>query len=193
MNKKAIFILGLMVLFFGTAYATTKMGAKVDNNVVADNIVIKEEEETPTQEQVPVVSTASEDIKVIPSTLLILKNKYTDCGHTIISNAEIPEEMVNMTEEELKKAYSSWNVEKFTKEEVILSRETDSFCGEHYLVIAEEGKVMIYTLDEQGGRLVKEETEIAFEYLPETDKIILNNGIYVYGTEELNKIKEDYE
>lgn len=193
MNKRAIFILGLIVLFFGSAYFTTKLGADASNNVAADNIVKENEENNKVEEQVPVISTASDEIKVTPNTLLILKKKYTDCGHTIINSAEIPEEMVNMTESELKDGYSGWNVEKFTKEEVILSREVNSFCGEHYLVIAEEGQVIVYSLDESGGRSIKEVTDIAFEFLPETDKIILGNGIYVYGTEELNKIREDYE
>lgn len=192
MNKQAIFILGLIVLFFGAAYVTTKVGAENENNVIADNIVLNEEKTNITIEE-NVISTSAEEVKITPNTLLILKKKYGECNHTIIDSAEIPEEMVNLTEEELKDNYSGWEVEKFTKEEVILSKKLNSFCGEHYLLIEEEGKVLIYKLDERGNKELKETTEIAFEYLPETDKIILENGIYVYGIEELNKIKEDFE
>ncbi len=192
MNKQAIFILGLIVLFFGAAYVTTKVGVENENNVIADNIVLNEEKTNITIEE-NVISTSAEEVKITPNTLLILKKKYGECNHTIIDSAEIPEEMVNLTEEELKDNYSGWEVEKFTKEEVILSKKLNSFCGEHYLLIEEEGKVLIYKLDERGNKELKETTEIAFEYLPETDKIILENGIYVYGIEELNKIKEDFE
>lgn len=193
MNKRAIFILGIIVMFFGSAYFTTKIGSHIEDNIIADNIVETENEIVKNDEDVPTISTASEEIKVTPNTLLILKKVYTDCGHTIVSSAEIPEEMVNMTKSELEVAYSNWDIEKFTKEEVILSRKSDSFCGEHYLLIEEEGKVYIYNLNENGEKEGQKETEIAFEYLPETDKIILSNGIYIYGTEELNKIREDYE
>ena len=193
MNKRAIFILGIIVMFFGAAYITTKIEPQKGENIVADNIEVKESAEQKTEEEVPTVSAAVDEVKVTPNTLLILKKHYKDCDHTIISSAEIPEEMVNMTEEELKEAYSSWEIEKFTKEEVILLRESDSFCGEHYLVTEEEGAVVIYTLDEKGEKSEKEVSDIAYEYLPETDKVILSNGIYVYGKEELNKIREDFE
>ena len=192
MNKRAIFILGIMVLFFSSAYVTTKLQDKTNENIATQNVIQTKEEEV-IKDEVPVQMTASDEVKVTPNTLLILKKNYTDCGHTIISSAEIPEEMVNMTKSELADEYSSWSVEKFTKEEVILSRDCDSFCGEHYLILEEEGKVKVYNLDENGEKTVKEDTDIAFEYLPETDKIILSNGIYVYGTEELNKIREDFE
>lgn len=168
-----------------------KIGKK-EQNIIADDIILSEGEENIIQEE-KTVTTNSDEIKVTPNTLLILKRYYSDCGHTIVNNAEIPEEMVNMTEEEVKNVYSSWQMEKFTKEEVILLKELSSFCGEHYLLIEEEGRVLIYALDEAGNKSLKETTEIAFEYLPETDKIILQNGIYIYGTEELSRIKEDFE
>lgn len=192
MNKRAILILGMITLFFGTAYVTTKIGREEEANVPADEIIVSHEEENNIVNE-ETISTSVEEDKISPNAVLILKKHYTDCGHSITDTSEIPEEMVNLTESELKKKYSSWNIEKFSKEEIILSREANSFCGEHYLLIQEEGQVVIYNIDEQGNRNMKEATEIAYEFLPETDKIILNNGIYVYSTEELNKIKEDYE
>lgn len=56
--------------------------------------------------------------------------------------------MVNLTKEELAAKYPGWNLEEFSKKEVLLSKELDSFCGEHYLLIEEEGKVLLYSLDE---------------------------------------------
>ncbi|MDE5831190.1 MAG: BofC C-terminal domain-containing protein [Clostridia bacterium] len=168
----------------------SKIGAQGQNSI-SDEIVVSEKNNK--EEEEKTVSANADDIKVTPNTLLILKRYYADCGHTIINNAEIPEEMVNLTEKEVENGYQGWKIEKFTKEEVILAKELDSFCGEHYLLLEEEGRVLIYSLDEAGNKTIKEDTDIAFEYLPETDKIILQNGIYVYGTEELSRIKEDFE
>lgn len=162
--------------------------AEIDNN---ETLLSSEEENIVEEEKT--VETTGDDIKVTPNTLLILKRVYTDCGHTIINNAEIPEEMVNLTKQEVEKGYPNWKIEKFEKEEIILSKELNSFCGEHYLIIEEEGRVLIYSLDEAGNKTLKENTDIATQYLPETDRIILQNGIYVYGTEELSRIKEDFE
>lgn len=193
MNKRAIFILGLFTLFFVTAYATTKIGMKEEENILQNEIAVIKEEENVQINEIAINASAEEKEKTTPKTALILKKYYSDCGHTITDNAEMPEDMVNLTEEELKNKYSNWKIEEFSKEKVVLSRESDSFCGEHYLIIEEEGNIVIYILDEEGNKTLKENTEIAVEYLPETDKIILSNGIYVYGTEELNKIKEDFE
>ena len=41
--------------------------------------------------------------------------------------------------------------------------------------------------------LLKEQGSLSCEYLPETDRINLKNGINIYGTEELNKMLEDFE
>lgn len=194
MNKQAIFILGIITLFFGTAYATMKFGEVAmpeENTQVNETIISVNESENLTLENVVTIS--AEETKITPNTILTLKKYYKDCGHTIKDSAEVPDEMVNLTEEEVKEKYPSWQLDEFSKDEVVLTRELESFCGEHYLLKEEEGKVLIYTIDEAGNQELLETTDIAFEYIPETDKIILTNGIYVYGKEELNKIREDFE
>lgn len=194
MNKQAIFILGLLTLFFGTAYAVSKIG---ESDIVEENVSVNESIVSSSESNVqnienttPVVA---EETKITPNTILTLKKYYKDCGHTIKDSAEVPDEMVNLTEQEVMQKYPSWKLDEFSKDEVILTRELESFCGEHYLLKEEEGKVLIYTVDGDGNKELLETTEIAFEYIPETDKIILKNGIYVYGKEELNKIREDFE
>lgn len=193
MNKRAILILGIVTLFFGTVYAITKMTGNKEENILADEVVLSKNEEVKEVEKETINTSVQEEEKTTPNTVLVLKKNYTDCGHTISNTAEIPSEMVNLTKEELSKRYANWKIENFSKDEVVLSKDLASFCGEHYIVIEEEGIVSVYMLDEQNNRTLVETTDIAFEYLPETDKIILKNGIYVYGKEEVNKIKEDFE
>lgn len=192
MNKRAVFILLIIVLFFASAYLTTKIGMTKEENIIADKVEVQTNEqiEMPKEET---ISTSVDEVKTTPNTNLIIKKYYTDCGHTIADSAEMPGEMVNLNKEELASHYEGWDVEQFTKEEVIISKNMESFCGEHYLLIAEEGNVVLYSLDEADNRTQIEITEIVYEYLPETDKIILTNGIFIYGNEELNKIKEDFE
>lgn len=189
MKKQAIFIVALITLFFASAYIIANYGMKPEGNKET-NVIETSKKNTIFNET---VSVNAEEEKTTPNTTLTLKKYYADCGHWITTSAKIPSEMVNLTESELISKYPTWNLEKFSKEEIILTGETDSFCGEHYLVTYENGKVVIYSLDEEENRTLMESTEIAYDYLPETDKIILNNGIYVYGKDELNKIKEDFE
>ena len=192
MNKRAIFILLIIVLFFASAYLTTKIGMTKEENIIADKVEVQtnEQVEMPKEET---ISTSANEVKTTPNTNLIIKKYYTDCGHTIADSAEIPGEMVNLNKEEFSAHYSGWDIEQFSKDEVVISKNMESFCGEHYLLIAEDGKVVLYSLDEAENRTLMETTEIVYEYLPETDKIILANGIFIYGNEELHKIREDFE
>ncbi len=194
MNKKAIFIIGIILLFFGAAFAGRALRKMNSESMIADEIKFKEDgQESKTEEDNDFIDASTEEEKTTPNTEFVLKKYYSDCEHITQDESEIPEEMVNLTENELKENYKEWKVEEFSKDKVVLSKEVLGFCGEHYLLIEEEGKVKIYSLDAEGNKTLEEETEIAVEYLPETDKIILKNGIYIYGEEELNKIREDYE
>lgn len=192
MNKRAIFILGLVTLFFVSVYIGAKIEGNNKENTLADDIELSKE-----AENIPVndvsLSIDSREEKTTPNTKFVLKKYYTQCNHLDTEEAELPEEMVNMTREELAKKYTNWEIEEFSKDEVVLCKKLDKFCSEHYLIIVENDEIMIYSLDKEGNKELKEKCDIAYEYLPETDKIILRDGIYVYGLQELNKIKEDFE
>ena len=54
-------------------------------------------------------------------------------------------------------------------------------------------KVVIQTYFENNEEELYEETEIAIDYLTETDKVNIQNGIRVNGNENLNQLIEDFE
>ena len=43
--------------------------------------------------------------------------------------------LVNKTQEDLKEKYEDWNIEKFSDTEIILSKEEEGECGEHYICL----------------------------------------------------------
>lgn len=192
MNKKAIFILCLIILLCASFCIGIAVKREKEQEEIIKNDMIFDKEENEVIEN-ETIETSSNEEKTTPNTVLILKKYHTDCGHTISNKATIPDEMVNLTEEEIKEKYSNWELESFSQDEVILTKTLESFCGEHYYLLEENGYINIYIEDENGNKTLKEENIISCEYLPETDRITLRNGIMVYGTEELNKILEDYE
>ena len=124
---------------------------------------------------------------------MILKKYYEECNHTIKEYVDIPMDLVNKTEEDLKKEYPYWQIEKYSSNEIILYKEFNSNCGQHFLVKGDEGKITVYKVNENGEEEVYEKTEISVEYLSETDKIKIMEGIKVNGIEELNQLLEDFE
>lgn len=78
MNKRAIFILGLVTLFFGVAYATTKFGLPKNENIAIEETVTNRVSKNEVLNEA-VLSTNAEEVKVTPNTKLILKKYYKDC------------------------------------------------------------------------------------------------------------------
>lgn len=139
------------------------------------------------------IETNSEEEKTSPNCVITLKVYHEACEHLIETRQSIEEAEVNLTEEELKKRFESWEVQKFTPTEIVLYKEVDQFCNEHYLLKDENGYITIYKLDENDNPEFYNTTEISTEYLAEEDLEQIKNGIKVYTDKELNKTLEDFE
>ena len=143
------------------------------------------------QENTTVVSSAEE--KVSANAELILKKYYTKCDHTINEYVELPQELVNLTKEQVQEKYKDWQVIGFEKGKVTLYKEFDDVCGEHFKLKIENGKVVVYTVNNDGRETLYEKTNISSEYLTETDLLNMQDGLEIYGKEELNQVIEDFE
>ena len=132
--------------------------------------------------------------KISANSQLILKKYFKQCDHTINEYVEMPQELVNLTKEEVQNKYNDWKVIGFEPNKVTLYKEFDDMCGEHFKLKVEEGKIVIYQINKEGNQSIYEKTNISSEYLTQTDLISIENGeLDVYGKEELNKIIEDFE
>ena len=136
---------------------------------------------------------SSTEEKVAANAILILKKYYTKCDHTINEYVELPKELVNLTKEQVQEKYSDWEVIGFEKGKITLYKEFDDVCGEHFKLKIEDGKVVVYIVNNDGTETLYEKTNISSEYLTETDLINMQDGLEIYGKEELNQVIEDFE
>ncbi len=198
MNKKLIYIVATIILvaimivcftFFlnnrNNSYETEKIGSEK----ILDDCT--DEYEYLKKQNLQQASTADE--KVSPDCKIILRKMYNKCNHIIDEQVELPQEIVNMNKEQLEKEYVNWKVESFSPNEVILYKEVDGQCGQHYILRDNDGIIVIYQINENGEEELLDETEISTEYLTQTDLIEIQKGLKVNSLEELNKILEDYE
>ena len=201
--KKSIIISAIIVLFIlGAVIGTIIIKNFSDQKKTETEIAEQNQEEIydectdeyeeMVQSNTLVEETSSEGEKISPNCSIIFKRHYNECGHTIEQYSSVPTELVNKTEEDLQKQYEGWIVEEFSRNQIILYRDFDSECGEHYVLREKDGKVVVYLKTGDTEELV-EETDIATEFLTETDRIELQNGIEANGRVELNQIIEDYE
>jgi len=198
MNNKLKIIISviLIILILIASYILFGKKEKVDVNIEKSNYVSKIIEDECTQEyeefqKATVVSSTEE--KLASNAILILKKYYQKCEHTINEYVELPQEIVNMTKEEVQEEYADWEVIGFEKGKLTLYKEFDDVCGEHFKLKIEDGKVVIYIVNNDGSETIYEKTNISSEYLTETDLINMQDGLEIYGKEELNQIIEDFE
>ena len=142
---------------------------------------------------VQTIEIASEVEKTTPNTLIIYKTYYTKCKHYIKKYEMIDVSKVNLTEEEFKEKYKNWKLDKFSSEEIELSKEEEKFCGQHYKIKLEDDIVVIYRVDEDEKEIEYQRTDITTKYLTNEDILKLSTGIIVYGKENLTATIEDYE
>mgnify|MGYP004543787805 CR=1 FL=1 len=195
----AIIIIGIIlgIFIYNKNANNNKQSSIVKNEInivsekVTDECTEEYKEEQMANQNTREVSSTEE--KVAANAILILKKYYTKCDHTINEYVELPKELVNLTKEQVQEKYSDWEVIGFEKGKITLYKEFDDVCGEHFKLKIEDGKVVVYTVNNDGTETLYEKTNISSEYLTETDLLNMQDGLEIYGKEELNQVIEDFE
>lgn len=159
----------------------------INNNVTEVNTG---EENTQITETLEIVN---QEEKTTPNTLMIYKIYYTKCKHYINEYKDIDISSVNLTEEEIKDKNRDWRIKEFSAEQIVLEKEEEAFCNQHFKLKLIDGNVIIFIIDENGNEAEYQKTEITSEYLTSEDILKLTEGIVVYGKENLSSVLEDYE
>lgn len=197
MNKIIIMLLSIIIVIAAmvTALIIYMPEEEKEENMkianIAQNKVDNDKNEM--ENVINVVETNTNEERISPNAFITFKQTYNECGHTKVEFVEVPQEFVNLTEEELKQKYPEWNVEKFTDTDIILNKDVKGNCNEHYIVKDVNGIVTVFLVLADGTEEEYQVTDIATEYLTDTDKIEMEKGIKVNGKQNLNQLIEDYE
>ena len=199
MSNKMKIIIGIVltILIIIASYILFFNKEEISNEITEDNTYISEIiEDECTEEYIKtrdLTTVSATEEKLASNAILILKKYYRKCEHTINEYVELPQELVNMTEEEVQAQYLDWEVIGFEKGKLTLYKEFDDVCQEHFKLRLEGGNVVVYIVNNDGKESLYEKTGISSEYLTETDLINMQDGLEIYGKEELNQIIEDFE
>lgn len=199
MNKTIITILSIIIV--SVSIFTAVLIYKPKNNNISKKIITKVADEnilddcTDEYEEIhnEMLEANSDEEKISPNCFITLKVTYKKCGHQTNEYIKVPEELVNKTKEELQEQYSDWDIEEFSDTQIVLAKEEVGECGEHFLVQDRDGNVVVYKILEDGSKKEYEQTDISTEYLSESDKLQIKDGIRVNGKQQLNQLIEDFE
>lgn len=196
--KKAIWIIGLLILaivigfFVGIyMYNTEASEEQMENDI--QKIQGNNLTNTQVVNRIEIETSAIEE-KISIDTEVIEEVYYTECDHLVKNTRSNTKNIINMTKEDLQKKYSEWIIKEFSREKVVLYKEEQNYCGEHFLVKDVDGFVTVYSMNNENQ--IKERvkiTDIETVYLPEKDQETLKQGIRIYSEQQLNKLIEDFE
>lgn len=187
-------ILGLSIGIGLTIYSSNNNGETEGIDIESDKKLAEEDTISNLKNNdANSVETVSTENTISPNAIIIEKVYYEGCDHLIRKTVDIPETLVNKTEEEIKKQYSDWKLEEYSPTQITLYKTVTGNCGEHYYVQEHNGVIGIYTMDEYGVKTLKEDTEIVTQYLPEADLQKLKAGVEIIGHTKLVEFLEDYE
>ena len=186
----ACIIVAVIAFVFG-AYVYNKKTARNDEPVNIEKL--SQVEEIKENSIYNEIETSTSESKVSPNAIVNEKRYYKKCDHLIRETVDIPEELVNMSEEDVKKSYAGWNIEKYTPTEITIYKEFSGICNEHYIVKKNGDVLGIYIENDDGVDEWLEDTQIEIQYLPKEDIKNFEVGVKVVGKTNLNLFLEDYE
>jgi len=184
--------ISIILLSYILFWSKKERNKGIENNTYISAVIEDECTQEYEEMQNATVVSATEE-KLSANAILILKKYYEQCDHTINEYVELPQELVNLTEKEVQAEYADWEVIGFEKGKLTLYKEYEDTCGEHFKLKIEDGKIVIYIINNDGTENIYEKTNISSEYLTETDLLNMQDGLEIFGKEELNQIIEDFE
>lgn len=190
-NNKNIYTLFLILFLVSFSIGYYIMDGYINNS----KIHVSEEEPIP--DEIPNIEIIKEENRITPNTFIEERIHYKECGHLISNVYLAKDEMVNLTEDELVEyLYTnlpSLDLISFSNLKVVLWGEKNHLCKDHYIVGEENGKIAIFSIDEDGERILdKVFVEYPINILINIDQEKIKEGIIVNSEDELSNILQDY-
>ena len=178
---------------YSREHAKVRHGVPYMENISNPSIqpIPKAPETSQENQNTEVQGSRPEDISIQPGAVIVLEKKYTHCGHVYRKQANVPNDLVNLTQDQLKLAYKDWVIKKFSPNEIIIVQEIDSKCPNHFILKDKDGMVAVYYQNPVNDITLKEVTPILVKNLPTKDKEKLKTGIRAESKQELAQILED--
>lgn len=138
-----------------------------------------------------------EEMRISPNTDIERKIYYKACNHDITVLDEVDDVIINMTEKQyrdyMRDNFPSVIVVSFFPNKIMLREERDYLCPNHYIISEADGKIAIFSINEDGEKkLDRVFKDYPISLLKKVDQMILIEGIKVDSEEELSDVLENF-
>lgn len=187
-NRKGLYIaISVLVLFsisFGIGYLLMERSIKDD---ITDNHIENND---------PNIEIVGEENIISPNTFIEKRTNYKECGH-VESEVDLADSsIVNMTRNEYEdylRDNTNYRLISYSSTKITIWGERNHLCPNHYVIGENEGNIAVFTIDEDGNRILERVFEdYHIDILQELDREKLINGIVVDSQDELSEILENF-
>lgn len=127
-------------------------------------------------------------------TLLVFEKNYTRCSHKRTEERSAEGYEVGLTIQDFGVKFPGWDIFEFSSEKVILSKEIQDYCPQHFILKDRDGMVVIYMPSEGGSEYDNiQETRIPTEKLPPDVQDEIRSGLVMDSLEEVEHIIENFD
>lgn len=172
----------LNVDFEDSSSSGDEINYQIPDEFINPNTLIDDDKPKETTEEL--INIISND-RVTPNSTLIFKTYYSKCDHYNEKKSIPTAEEINMDENALKLRYQDWELGSFSLENIVFNRVIDAYCTNHYIIGIYGGNIAVFQYDEDGEKILKEETEISIAIFTPEDQKALQDGIVADSEEEL--------
>lgn len=130
--------------------------------------------------------------KILPSTKLVYQYYYALDQKVMEEESDPPYYLLDMTREQLQEKLSDWELQLFSDKKVVLRKVLQEKSPHHYYLVGVYDGCIAVFYDINGEWVLREITATPISVLPHEEQKKLEQGIPVYGEEELIRILEDY-
>lgn len=131
--------------------------------------------------------------RITSSTKMVYQYHYSEDGKTEVREEVPPYYLINMTKENLEKAFGEWSIVTFNTDTVVIRKNINGKSNQHYIIGEYEGFVAVFYEKPINGTNLKEITETPISTLTEEEQKEIRKGIYIEGDNNLIKAMQDYE
>ena len=187
----AIFSASMGYIFGYYTYNRSPRLTEIENNIDNTNNVNRENKSDSNT-----VDVATQKEIINNDTKIIFRTYYERCKESVDTESTINNNMIGLNEEGFNElvlnTMPQFDLYSFSKDEIVLLENKQDICPKHYLITEYNGYIIVYRFNEDGQRVIFQETRIPVSILPPVDQEKLKNGIIKNSEEEVTSLLEDY-
>lgn len=138
------------------------------------------------------VQAGADNDRITKDTVITWDYEYEMCKHHVYMDAQPDPQMIGLSFTQLQDAYPNVNIVSFSAEEVVLKKNFECYCPEHYILKRCEDKLAVYRTASGSDKLDNYiNIDIDFEGLEEDDQQELEVGRVFSDFDDLQAFLEE--